>query len=54
MNLFRHHINVWTVALFFLIVGLALMSSCSQNLNSNSSSGGKGTAAEAQTFVTEA
>ncbi len=54
MNLFRHHINVWTVALFFLIVGLALMSSCSQNLNSNSTSGGKGTAAEAQTFVTEA
>ena len=54
MKLFRHSGQVWTVAFLFLIVGLTLMSSCTNNQTSVSTSGGKGTPAEAEKFVADA
>ena len=54
MNLFRHRGHLWTGAFLFLIVGLSLMSSCSNNPTPVSTSGGKGTPAEAEKFVAEA
>jgi peptidyl-dipeptidase A len=54
MNLFRHHGRVWTGAFLFLIVSLSLMSSCTNNPTSVSTSGGKGTPAEAEKFVADA
>jgi peptidyl-dipeptidase A len=54
MNFFRHSGHVWTAALLFLIVSLSLMSSCSNNPGSVSTSGGKGTPAEAEKFVADA
>ncbi|HBB88359.1 MAG TPA: peptidyl-dipeptidase [Blastocatellia bacterium] len=54
MNLFLHHGRAWTVAFLFLIVSLSLMSSCANNQTSVSTSGGKGTPAEAEKFVADA
>src|SRR6185295_10531804 len=54
MNLFRHRGHLWTGAFLFLIVGFSLMSSCSNSPNSVSTSGGKGTPAEAEKFVADA
>lgn len=54
MNLFRRRGRVWTGAFLFLIVSLSLMSSCVNNQTSVSTSGGKGTPAEAEKFVADA
>jgi peptidyl-dipeptidase A len=54
MNLFRRRSRVWTCAFLFLIVSLSLMSSCANNQTSVSTSGGKGTPAEAEKFVADA
>ncbi|MEO7970122.1 MAG: M2 family metallopeptidase [bacterium] len=54
MNLVRHSGHVWTGAFLFLIVSLSLMSSCANNQTSVSTSGGKGTPAEAEKFVADA
>src|SRR2546423_884169 len=54
MNLFRRFNRGWTGAFLFLIVTLSLMSSCANNQPSVSTSGGKGTPAEAEKFVADA
>src|SRR5216683_2915408 len=54
MNLFRRSSHGWTGVFLLLIVSLSLMSSCTKNPSLVSTSGRKGTPAEAEKFVADA
>jgi hypothetical protein len=54
MNLICRAGHVWTSAFLLLTLGIALMSSCTNNPEPGSLSGTKGTPAEAEKFIADA